>query len=256
LLRARGSAAAAAAPSLEDSRASAGRPPTFGWLGSQEGAEILLFPSGVGREGMEIEDRVACFVALLPCLQLKGKMGMGIVDRVACFGAFLHRLQLKEKVGMGTVDRVACFGAFLPGTGIVDRVACFVAHRPRLQLEEKVGMDIVERVACFVALLCFLSKENVVGMGEDKVGDLASCLDLMGKERDKVALLHLGGHHNQDMEVSGDAVPDFLLFQDIQMVVEGTSLEGEFPEATSPFPPSLPRPGLSSPVPLDRQHSR
>merc|ERR550519_2500531 len=107
---------------------------------------------------------------------------------------------------------------------------------------KKVGMGIEDGVADFVvqnsAVHLCLSLIEKVGMGivAHLVG--LEVLHLMGKE--KVAFAPLGSHQNQG----------------IQMLVEGTSLEVnlEFPEATSPFPPPHPRPGLSSPVPLAPQH--
>jgi len=60
---------------------------------------------------MGIVERVACFVALLPCFQLKGKVGMGIEETVAYFvaqnSAVRLCLPLMDKVGMGIVDRLA-----------------------------------------------------------------------------------------------------------------------------------------------------
>jgi len=105
--------------------------------------------------------------------------------------------------------------------GIVDRTECFVARNSAVHLcpplIEKVGMGIVDRMAHLVSCLDFLQ--------------------MMGKE--KVVFWHLGSHQNQG----------------IQRMVVGTNLEVnlEFPEATSPFPPTHPPP--SSPVPLLPRHS-
>jgi len=210
---------------------------------------------GLPLKGMGIEEIVACFVALLPSyLQLQGKvgmgtnsvhlglplMGMGIEEIVACFVALLPCFQFQGKVGMGRNS--AHLGLPLKEMGIEERVACSVALLPCFQSMKKVGMGIEDGVADFVvqnsAVHLGLPLIEKVGMGI--VAHLVGLdfLQLMGKE--KVAFAPLGSHQNQD----------------IQMLAGETSLEVnlEFPEATSPCPPSHPRPGLSSPVPLAPQH--
>jgi len=92
------------------------------------------FPSG---EGMGKE---ACFVALLPCFQMKGRVGMGrnfahplmgIEEMVACSVALLPFLQFGGRVGMGRNS--AHLGLPLMGMGIEEIAACSVALLPFLQ---------------------------------------------------------------------------------------------------------------------------
>merc|ERR1712002_1376970 len=158
---------------------------------------------------MGIEEIVACFVALLPCFQMKRRVGMGIEETVACFVALLPCFQFWGKVGMGRNS--AHLGPPLMGMGIEEMVACFVALLPCFQSMKRVGMGIEDGVADFVvqnsAVHLGLLLIEKVGMGIVAHLVVLDFLQLMGKE--KVAFAPLGSHQNQD----------------IQMLVGGTSLE-------------------------------